>query len=649
MTTNQYRVELPTLYQQFIHKSRYARWIEELGRREAWSETVTRYVDFFEEKLTKENNLSQEDSPIFKSIENAILNLEVMPSMRALMTAGKALKRDNIAGYNCSFMNIDNPVAFDEMMYILMNGTGVGFSVERQHISKLPRVPDKFKESDAPILVQDSKQGWAEAFRELIASLYDGYIRTWDTSLVREAGVPLKTFGGRASGPEPLEDLFRFTIDTFKAAAGSHLTSIDCHDICCKIGDIVVVGGVRRSALISLSNLSDQRMRDAKSGQWWTRTPYRALANNSVAYTEKPETGQYMDEWTSIYKSFSGERGIFNREAARRQCEKYGRGIIDSNGDLIDFGTNPCAEIILRSMQFCNLTEVVAREDDTFETLKEKVKIATILGTFQSCLNDFQYLRKEWTDNTLEERLLGVSFTGIMDCPVLNGQEGGRIRRNAVLAQLRKLARETNIIWAKKLGINPSTAITCVKPSGTVSQLVDASSGIHTRHSEFYVRTVRNDMKDPMTPFLVAAGVPHEPCVTNPTNTMIFSFPIKAPKGTMLRDERGAIDELENWLDFKTHWAEHSVSVTVSVRDEEWPEVGGWVYRNFDEISGVSFLPHDGGTYRQAPYQACDKLRVDVLNSELPINLNWDEMTELVDSTTSSQSLACSGGSCEII
>ena len=641
------RLELPTLFQQFIHKSRYARWIPELGRRESWSETVTRYTDFFKDKLKTENNLSDKDAEIFQQIEAAILNLEVMPSMRALMTAGKALKRDNIAGYNCSFMNIDDPRAFDEMMYILMNGTGVGFSVERQHISKLPRVPDRFINSDAPILVQDSKQGWAEAFRELISCLYDGYIRPWDTSLVRAAGEPLKTFGGRASGPAPLEDLFRFTIETFKNAAGSHLTSIDCHDIACKIGDIVVVGGVRRSALISLSNLSDQRMRDAKSGQWWTRTPYRALANNSVAYTEKPVVGQYMDEWTSIYKSFSGERGIFNREAARLQCEKYGRTVIDSDGHAIDFGTNPCAEIILRSMQFCNLTEVVARANDTYESLKEKVIIASILGTFQSCLSDFQYIRKEWTENTIEERLLGVSFTGIMDCPILNGKES-RDNRNEILKKLRLVARETNKIWADKLGINPSAAITCVKPSGTVSQLVDASSGIHTRHSEFYIRTARNDMKDPITDFLINSGVPNEPCRDKPNNTMIFSFPIRAPKGTMLRDERTAIDELENWLDFKEHWAEHSVSVTVSVRDHEWPEVGGWVYKNFDKISGVSFLPHDGGTYEQAPYQACEVNKVQDLEKNMPLTLEWDNMTELVDSTTSSQSLACVSGVCEI-
>jgi len=641
------QVELPSLYQQFIHKSRYARYLPEQGRRESWSETVNRYTTFFGDKMQEEYGLSNEDARIFEDIESAILSLEVMPSMRALMSYGEALKRENIAGYNCSFMNIDSPRAFDEMMYILMNGTGVGFSVERQHISKLPRVPDRIKSGGPTIVVGDSKQGWAESYRELIEALYGGYEPTWDTSLVRPAGAPLKTFGGRASGPEPLEALFEFTVATFHKAKGSHLTSIQCHDLACKIGDIVVVGGVRRSALISLSNLSDQRMRDAKSGNWWISTSYRTLANNSVAYTEKPEVGQFMDEWSSIYKSFSGERGIFNREAARRQCEKYGRTIIGPDGYPIDFGTNPCAEIILRSMQFCNLTEVVGRPDDTIESLRRKVMIATILGTFQSCLSDFQYLREEWTTNTVEERLLGVSFTGIMDSPILNGTLG-RAERNRLLRELRELATETNKIWAAKLGINPSAAITCVKPSGTVSQLVDASSGIHTRHSEHYIRTARNDVKDPLTKFMQDIGIPNEPCRDNPDTIVIFSFPIHAPEGTMLRDDRTALDELENWLDFKENWCHHSASVTVSVREHEWPEVGGWIYNNFDSISGVSFLPHDGGIYKQAPYQAKDKEFVDNFETTMPTEANWEEFREFKDSTTSSQSLACVAGVCEI-
>lgn len=640
-------VELPTLYQQFIHKSRYARYLPELNRRESWSETVSRYTVFFEDKLHTEFNMSHDDLRVFNEIEEAILSLKVMPSMRALMSAGEALKRENVAGYNCSFMNIDDPRAFDEMMYILMNGTGVGFSVERQHISKLPRVPDRFDDTGLTIVVGDSKQGWAEAYRELIEALYKGYVPTWDTSQVRPAGTPLKTFGGRASGPKPLEDLFEFTVNTFRKASGSHLTSIQCHDLACKIGDIVVVGGVRRSALISLSNLSDQRMRDAKSGNWWISTAYRALANNSVAYTEKPEVGQYMDEWNSIYKSFSGERGIFNRQAARLQCEKYGRTIIGADGHPIDFGTNPCAEIILRSMQFCNLTEVVGRQDDTVESLRKKVRIAAILGTFQSTLSNFQYLREEWRTNTEEERLLGVSFTGIMDCPLLNGTLG-RKQRNELLNELRELATSTNKIWAAKLGINPSAAITCVKPSGTVSQLVDASSGIHTRHSEHYIRTARNDLKDPLTAFMQSIGIPNEPCRDKPDSIVVFSFPISAPEGTMLRDERTAIDELENWLDFKEHWCHHSASVTVSVREHEWPEVGGWVYNQFDKISGVSFLPHDGGIYKQAPYQETTLDKLTEFSKTMPTEADWTTFQEDRDSTTSSQSLACVAGVCEI-
>lgn len=640
-------IELPTLYQQFIHKSRYARYIPELNRRESWSETVARYKNFFADKLSTEYNLPKEDLLVLNTLEDAILKLEVMPSMRALMTAGVALQRDNIAGYNCSFMNIDDPKAFDEMMYILMNGTGVGFSVERQHISKLPRVPDRLIKSDKVIVVQDSKQGWARAFRELITDLYNGFIPDWDVSLVREAGAPLKTFGGRASGPEPLVDLFKFTVAVFTKAAGSHLTSIQCHDICCKIGDIVVMGGVRRSALISLSNLSDQRMRDAKAGNWWIPTPYRALANNSVAYTEKPEVGQFMDEWTSIYKSFSGERGIFNRDAARKQCEKYGRTIIGPDGFPIDFGTNPCAEIILRSMQFCNLTEVVARQDDSIESLKRKVKLATILGTFQSTLSNFQYIRDEWIENTTEERLLGVSFTGIMDCPLLNGSRE-RKRRNNLLRLLREVAVETNTEWASKLGINPSAAITCVKPSGTVSQLVDSSSGIHTRHSQYYIRTARNDLKDPLTQYMIDLGIPNEPCRDKPNSIVVFSFPIESPKDTMLRDDRTAIQELNNWLDFKENWCQHSASVTVSVRDNEWPEVGGWVYKHFDNISGVSFLPHDGGIYEQAPYQETTKEKLELFSKDMPLDANWSAFIEQRDATTSSQSLACVAGSCEI-
>lgn len=655
--SNTNMTELPSLYQQYIHRSRYARWMPEEKRRENWQETVARYITFFRSVLTEQpdlvNPLGENDLMILEEIEQSILHLEVMPSMRALMSAGPALDRDHIAGFNCSFVNIDDPRAFDEVLYVLMCGTGVGFSVERQHISKMPVIPEELHPTETEIVVRDSKMGWAKAFKQLIAMLYAGEIPQWDTSKVRPAGERLKVFGGRASGPQPLVDLFEFTIRLFKNAAGRKLTSIECHDILCKVGDIVVVGGVRRSALISLSNLSDQRMRDAKSGQWWASEPQRALANNSAAYTERPEVGQFMREWSSIYESHSGERGIFNREAAIKQCERIGRQTkVDPESEdspHIAFGTNPCAEIILRSMEFCNLTEVVARPDDTPETLRQKVIIATILGTFQSSLTRYRYLRKQWSKNSQEERLLGVSITGIMDCPILNAGTGkARETKNALLRELRDLTREVNKEWADKLGIEPSAAITCVKPSGTVSQLVDASSGIHSRHSAHYIRTVRNDTKDPLTNFLISAGIPNEPCAHKGKDITVFSFPISAPKGAVCRQSRTAIDELEMWLDFKENWCHHSASVTVTVREDEWPTVGSWVWEHFDEISGISFLPYDGGIYKQAPYQETDKKVVKAAEKEMPVAIDWGLLIEEDDETVGAQELACSSGQCEI-
>lgn len=627
-----------------IHKSRYARYQYDLGRREEWNETVTRYVDFM--RLTAERNGYVVDNEgVFDEIHEAILNLEVMPSMRAFMTAGPALERDNVAGFNCSYIALDDPRAFDEIVYILMCGTGVGFSCERQSVSKLPTIPDNFVEA-GDILVEDSKNGWAQAYRELIDYLYRGIIPSWDVSQVRPAGERLKTFGGRASGPAPLVDLFKFTVNTFKQAAGRKLESVEVHDIVCKIGEVVVVGGVRRSALISLSNLSDQRMRDAKSGAWWETNPHRQLANNSVAYTEKPEVGQFMDEWNSLYKSKSGERGIFNRVAAVKQSQRFGR-VTEIDGEPIAFGTNPCGEILLRSMQFCNLTEVVARKGDTPSDLHRKVRIATIMGTLQSCLTDFRYLRPEWKKNSEEERLLGVSFTGIMDCDLLNGNEYPPEQLAEFLSDLRDETERTNAEWADKLGIEHSAAITCVKPSGTVSQLVDSASGIHDRHSPFYIRRIRNDIKDPITAFLIENGIPHEPDVFNP-NTMVFSFPIKSPEGAICREDRTALDALETWFMFKTHWCHHNPSVTINVKENEWPSVGAWVWDHFDEVGGLSFLPYSEHTYQQAPYEECDEDTYVEMMVSMPRDLDWMSFVEEADNTTSSQQLACVGGSCEI-
>lgn len=574
-------VQLPTIFQQFIHKSRYSRWLQKENRRETWDETVSRYFDFFEEHLLETNNyvLPKE---LRNELKNAVLNLEIMPSMRCLMTAGKALKRDNICAYNCAYTAIDRPAAFDEILYILMNGTGVGFSVERQFINELPSVAEDFYDTDTTIQVKDSKSGWARALKELIAMLYHGQIPKFDTSKIRPAGSPLKTFGGRASGPEPLEDLFKFTINIFKNAAGRKLTSIECHDVVCKIAEIVVVGGVRRSALISLSNLSDDRMRAAKTGAWWEANTQRRLANNSACYTEKPEIGVFMDEWKSLYESKSGERGIFNRKAAIKIIERLG----DRRSPKWLFGCNPCSEILLRPEEFCNLTEVIARELDTPKDLERKVRLATILGTMQSTLTNFKYISSRWQKNCEEERLLGVSITGISDNQLLAGKTT-RKELEETLDFLQEHAIETNKDFANKLGINQSAAITCVKPSGTVSQLVDSASGIHARHSEFYIRTVRGDNNDPLTQMMKDSGFIHEPCVASPNHTTVFSFPIKSPPKAVCRKDINAIEHLELWLLYQKHWCEHKPSITISVKEHEWMEVGAWVYKNFDWMSGM--------------------------------------------------------------
>ena len=635
--------QLPTQYQQFIHLSRYSRWLPDEGRREYWSETVSRYFNFFKEHLKEMCNYDL-DEKTRNELEEAILDIRVMPSMRCLMTAGPALKKENIAGYNCSYVAVDRVAAFDEILYVLMNGTGVGFSVERQYTAKLPVVAEEFYLSDTIIQVADSKLGWAKAFKELVGMLYIGQIPKWDLSKVRPAGAPLKTFGGRASGPDPLESLFNFTVTTFKNANGRRLTSLECHDIVCKIAEIVVVGGVRRSALISLSNLSDDRMRHAKSGQWWEQNSQRALANNSACYSEKPDIGIFMDEWKSLYDSKSGERGIFNRESANKMASKNGRRIVEG----YEFGTNPCSEIILRDREFCNLSEAVIRVTDSKETLKEKVRIATILGTFQSTLTNFKYVSNMWKKNCSEERLLGVSLTGIMDNPLTNGKEKGL---ENLLDELREVAVETNKKWSKKLGISRATAITCVKPSGTVSQLVDAASGIHARHNPYYIRTVRGDKKDPLTKMMKDAGFPIEDDVMNPNHTSVFSFPMKVNKDSVFRTDMTAIEQLELWLVYQKHWCEHKPSVTISVKEHEWLEVGAWVYENFDYMSGVSFLPFSEHSYKQAPYQDCDEKMYKELLNKMPKIVDWSKLGdyEKTDMTIGSQELACTAaGGCEI-
>lgn len=593
-------------------------------------------------KITK-NTYNLLSKVLREEIEPAILALEITPSMRAMMTAGPAADRDNTCMYNCSYLPVDDPKSFDEAMFILLCGTGVGFSVERQYISKLPEVPDTLFDSDTVIAVKDSKEGWAKAYRQLLSLLWAGEVPKWDVSKVRPAGAKLKTFGGRASGPAPLVDLFNFTISKFRGATGRKLNSVECHDIMCKIGEVVVVGGVRRSAMISLSNLSDDRMRHAKSGQWWEHQGQRALANNSVAYTEKPDVETFMREWTALIESKSGERGIFNRVASQKQASKNGRR--DPN---FEFGTNPCSEIILRPYQFCNLTEVVVRATDTIEDLERKVRLATILGTIQSTYTHFPYLRKIWQKNTEEERLLGVSLTGIMDNPLMTTKNQGLEK---TLEHLRTIAVDTNSEWAEHLGIPVSAAITCVKPSGTVSQLVDSASGIHTRHSEYYIRTVRGDSKDPLTQLMIDQGVPSEPCVMKPDTTTVFSFPVKAPEGAVTRNDMTAVEQLETWLMYQRHWCEHKPSVTVSVKDSEWMDVGAFVYKYFDEMSGVSFLPYDGGTYQQAPYQECSKEDYEALLEKSPTSIEWSKLGEYEaeDNTSGMQSLACSSDGCEIV
>jgi ribonucleoside-diphosphate reductase alpha chain len=621
-------------YQEYIAASRYARFVDDKKRRETWGETVDRYVEY----IFSRTPAIADKADLKTELRSAIYNLELMPSMRAMMTAGKSADRDNTCVYNCSYLPVDDPKSFDEAMFILLCGTGVGFSVESKYISNLPEVPERLFESDHTISVHDSKEGWAKSLRLLLANLWAGEIPKWDVSNVRPAGARLKTFGGRASGPEPLVELFKFAVNMFKHATGRKLNSLECHDLMCKIGEVVVVGGVRRSAMISLSDLDDERIRHAKAGPWWDTAPHRALANNSAVYNETPTVGKFMEEWLSLYNSHSGERGIFNREAAKKTVEKYGHR--DPN---YEFGTNPCSEIVLRPYQFCNLSECVVRHDDNKETLLRKVRLASILGTIQATFTKFPYLRKVWQRNTEEERLLGVSLTGIYDNPLLT-TEGPEL--NELLAELRLAARDANEQFAAILGIPKSAAITCVKPSGTVSQLVDSASGIHPRHAKYYIRRVRGDKKDPLSQFLVSQGVPAEDCVYKPTQTTVFSFPIKAPDG-ITRDEVTPLAHLQLWLTYQRHWCEHKPSVTISVEEKDWPSVGAWTWDHFDEISGVSYLPYDGGTYRQAPYETCTEAEYEELKAKMP-TIDWSLLSENTDNVEGAQMLACSSGSCEI-
>ena len=634
---------IPTDYQAFIHQSRYSRWLDEEGRRETWEETVTRLLYFYKTFL-KDNHSYTIPEKLYTDLFVAIVTMEVMPSMRAMMTAGPALERNHIAAYNCSYLPVDSPRSFDECLYILMHGTGVGFSVERQFINQLPTIPDIFELSETCIIVQDSKEGWFRAFKELINLLYAGQQPRWDMSKVRPQGAKLKTFGGRASGPEPLNELFKFTSNMFKNARGRKLNSLECHDLMCKIADVVVVGGVRRSALISLSNLSDDRMRHAKSGDWWNTEAQRAFANNSVCYTDGLDTGSFLREWSSLYDSKSGERGIFNRKAAQAQAAKYGRRESD-----IEYGTNPCSEIILRPKQFCNLSEVVVRAEDTPETLQKKIELATILGTIQSCFTDLKGLGRQWVKNTEEERLLGVSLTGILDNAMLANKTKDSLP--ALLSNLRLTAVNTNRKWSDLLNIEASAAITCVKPSGTVSQLVDAASGIHPRHSEYYIRTVRADKKDPLTLFMTEAGFPVEDENKKPETTAVFSFPVKAPKGAITRHDMTAVEHLDIWNIYAEHWCEHKPSITVSVKEDEWLEVGAFVYKNFSTMSGVSFLPMSEHIYEQAPYQDCTKKEYEELLKRMPKSIDWKKLGEYEreDNTISSQTFNCVGDFCEVV
>lgn len=630
------------VYQQFIHLSRYARWRDDLGRRESWSETVERYVDYMAEKVSRDTDFEVTDV-LKEDLRESILNRDVLPSMRALMTAGPALERENIAGYNCSYLAVDHPRSFDEALYILMNGTGVGYSVEQQDVTQLPSIPMRNDEDIVMFTVPDSKRGWAEALKHVLDCLYEGRMPAWDLSQIREAGARLKTFGGRASGPEPLNDLLRFVMRVFYFAQGRKLTPLEAHEIMCKIGEVVVVGGVRRSALICLTDLDDLEMRDAKNGKFWETKPHLSLANISAVYDKKPSRYDFDKEFDALVASGSGERGIFSRYGAKAAAKEINR----KAGPLK--GTNPCGEIVLRNNQFCNLSTVVVRPEDTLEELKEKVVRAAYLGTFQATLTNFDYLRPIWKENTEEERLLGVSLSGLFGHPVLSGRKGMEMLEEW-LFEMRMAAKFANIYLSGLLGINPAAAVTCIKPEGTTSQLVGVSSGSHPWFAEQYIRNVRGDVKDPLSQFLSAVGIPSETDIISDQN-LVFSFPIAAPEGALTREDLTAVEHLELWAAYREHWTDHNPSVTINVRDNEWDEVREWVWENFDKITGVSFLPYDDHVYEQAPYVPVSDKEFEDLQAKMPEHIDWSELSffEATDETNGSQELSCMSGACDIV
>lgn len=624
-----------TPFQSFIFISRYSRWLPSHNRRESWDECVDRWWNYFTDKVP---TLAERPD-----VKEAILNLEVLPSMRSLMTAGIALDHDNTCLYNCSYLPIESVDSFAELFVILMNGTGTGYSVERQYTDKLPTVANKIvKNFDKVIVVEDSKEGWGNALKTLFNDLYSGKHPKWDLSKVRPSGARLKTFGGRASGPAPLDNLFKFLVKVFYNAQGRKLSALECHDTCCAIANAVIVGGVRRSAMISLSDLGDREIAMCKSGAWWEQAGFRSYANNSAVYRGKPPMGQFLEEWTSLYNSHSGERGMINRRALQEQAVKWGR---EKN---CEYGTNPCAEIILKPFEFCNLSTVVVRTDDTAASLKKKVELATIIGTVQSTFVKFPYLRPEWKKNCEEERLLGVSMTGIFDNKLTSGLEG-KPKLVRLLENLRDHATATNLKWAEKLGINPSKSITCVKPEGTTSCLVDSASGLHPRYADYYFRRIRLDKKDPLYNLMKDQGVPCEDDVINPTSTAVFTFAMKAPRGTVTTEDLRALDHLDLWKTYQEHYCHHKPSVTVNYKDSEFLEVGNWLWENFDMATGIAFLPGgDNHTYAQAPFEQIDSATY-AAHPKVKVNFNDLMKYESEDNTEVGKEFACSAGGCQIV
>jgi ribonucleoside-diphosphate reductase alpha chain len=636
-----------SLYQQVIFKTRYARWVEEEGRRENWDETVKRYCDYFEDHL-KEKHSHKIPRKVLKEVYDSIYNLEVMPSMRTLMTSGKALESAEVANYNCAFLVVDAVRAFSEHMYVLMCGAGSGFSVERRFTEKLPEVPEELHPSDTTIIVADSRKGWCAAYNQYLNLLFAGNIAKVNVDKVRKEGTRLKTFGGYASGPGPLLDLFKHTEEIFRGAQGRQLRPIEVFSIMCYIAQIVVVGGVRRSATIALFDKDDIEMRTAKSGYWFNdpKRKHYAMANISAVFETKPAAAEFMDIWRDLVASKAGEPGILNRKALWEGAEAIGRATRYEDGSRIPYGVNPCSEIVLQPYSFCNLTGAAIRPEDTLEDIKKKVRVATIIGTWQATVTDFDYLRKVWQSNVEDERLLGVCLAGIMDHPVLSQttEESARWEN-----ELRELAWEVNKSIAEDIGINTTASVTAIKPAGNSGELYDVASGIHPRYAPYYIRSIRQSNGDPMTEFLKATGIPHEVSVQNARDS-IFYFPVKSPEGAICAKDRTAIQQLEHWLHMKRNYATHTISATVYVREHEWIAVGAWVYDNFNEVTGLSFLPYDDHIYQQAPYTPCSAEDYEKARGKMPEEIDWSLLKhfEQSDSTTVSQEFACTGGSCAL-